>query len=118
MRTEMAFVKGEINRHREQMVFDWDAAARHIVQHKIMDADAGLENDWEWTGGPILRDGKIVPRSKTYTYLASTWAQPQLQADYSLFPCWRMESETEWDADTYWPDSARAILDQKTDFDN
>lgn len=118
METSMAFAMGLANKDRERMVFDWDAAAKYIVKHGIQDAGAGLQDDWEWTGGPILRDGKIVPKEETYTYLASTWAQPELSTKNGTFPCWLMESETGWDENTYWPDSSRAIFDQGTDHNN
>ena len=112
MNTLEALAHGEANRHRELMVFDWEKAARRIVETGAMDAGAGLSGDWEWTGGPILRDGKPVPREDTYTYLASTWATPELTLDGgNETPCFRMRSETPgWDSGTYWPPEALAIL--------
>lgn len=106
-----AFARGMANRGREERVFDWDKAARLMFEHKAENADAGLEEDWSCTGGPILRDGIPVPRSDTYTYLASTWATPTLTIDGETHECWRMKSDTPgWGSDTYWPESALAIL--------
>lgn len=38
----------------EVMVFDWDKAAQIIKERGATEASAGLESDWEWTGGDIL----------------------------------------------------------------
>jgi hypothetical protein len=58
------------------------------------------------------RDGKPVPEDDTYVYLASTWATPELDIDGDVIECYRMQSETPgWDSGTYWPESARALLD-------
>jgi hypothetical protein len=106
-----AFAMGEANRNRELMVFDWDQAARLIRERKPSQASAGLAGDWEYTGGPIYADGKPIPAGETYTYLASTWAKPELDLDGSTSPCFRMASQTPgWDSGTYWPASALLIL--------
>lgn len=99
------------------MVFDWDRAARRIVEANAGDASAGLESDWEWTGGPILANGVPVPASETCVYLASTWATPILSLDGVEEPCWRYQTDdgNDWNADTYWPDSALTILTESTD---
>lgn len=111
MNTMQAFIMGEMNRGKEQMVFDWDKAARIIAERKPMIAEAGLRNDWEWTGGTIYKNGK--PVHDDYTYLASTWATPELNIGSEIIDCYVMKSETEWDSDTKWPESALAILNGK-----
>lgn len=111
MDTMSAFAMGMANRGRESRVFDWDKAALLLRERGVQSAEAGLSGDMGWTGGVILRDGKPLDRSETYTYLASTWAIPIIVIDGEEIECWRMESATpEWDSDTYWPDSARAIF--------
>lgn len=111
MDTLSAFAMGQANQGRPLMVFDWDEAARRIPDSHAHEASAGLRNDWDWTGGPICRDGEPVPADDTYTYLASTWAVPELDIDGDVSACWRYENESPgWDARTYWPESARAIL--------
>lgn len=111
MDTMSAFLMGEANRGKEQMVFDWDKAAQLIKDKKASEASAGLSGDWEYTGGPILSDGIPVPDEDTYVYLASTWATPQLEIDGERLDCYKMKSETDgWDSSTYWPESARQIL--------
>lgn len=114
MDTMAAFLRGEVNRGKPQKAFDWDAAAKILVERGATEAEAGLEGDLEWTGGPILRDGKPVPEDDTYTYLSSTWATPVLIIGYEEIPCWRFESESGYDAHTYWPASALTILDEQT----
>lgn len=104
-----AFAMGEANRGKELMVFDWDKAARIIKERGATTASAGLRFDWDWTGGLILCDGK--PYNDGSTYLASTWAVPELDIDGDVMPCYRMQSEVpNWGADTKWPESALAIL--------
>ncbi len=109
MDTINAFAMGEANRGCELMVFDWDKAARMIKDSGFKDADAGLRNDWGYTGGNIFSKGK--PNKKDYTYLASTWAVPEIEIDGKLHDCYKMQSETpNWDAHTKWPVSAIRIL--------
>lgn len=104
-----AFARGQANRNKELMVFDWDKAAQIIKDRGAQAAGAGLSGDWECTGGKILTDGK--PNTKSYTYLASTWATPELEIEGEMIDCFRMQSETPgWDSATKWPDSALAIL--------
>lgn len=110
MDTMQAFAMAQLNAGNEPMVFDWDEAARRIVKLGARTASAGLSGDWEWTGGDILRDGKPLSSDESYTYLASIWATPELDIDGDISPCFKMQSETEWDADTRWPESAIAIL--------
>ena len=110
MDTLQAFAMGQLNRGKEMMVFDWNKAAEILKSRGNPDAEAGLSGDWEWTGGEIIRDGKIVPSEDTYTYLASTWATPQLLIDDEYIDCFLMASETDWGSDTYWPESALKIL--------
>lgn len=110
MDSALAFTMGMMNRGKELMVFDWDKAAEIIKKEKPLLASAGLCNDWEWTGGDIYCEGK--PLMDEYTYLASTWAVPELLLNgYEVIPCYRMKSETpNWDFDTKWPQSALDIL--------
>lgn len=110
MNSLAAFAMGEMNRHREQMVFDWDKAAEIIRNTGATYAAAGLSGDWEYTGDTIYKDGK--PIKKCDTFLASTWATPELLVNGEYIDCYRMKSETPgWDSDTKWPASALAILE-------
>ena len=88
-----AFAMGQAHRHKESMVFDWNKAAHLIRENKANSASAGLRDDWEYTGGDILENGKPVSKDDTYTYLASTWATPELQMDGELIDCFKMQSE-------------------------
>ena len=112
MDTLKAFAMGYATRGKEQMVFDWDKAARLILDFGVDEASAGLRDDWEWTGGCIFEDGK--PFMDDYTYLSSTWAVPELRIGDVLVPCYRMKSEVPgWGSDTKWPKSALDILSSK-----
>jgi len=116
MDTMSAFVMGQANRGKEQMVFDWDKAATLIRERNAQSASAGLSGDWEWTGDQVLADGKPIPSDSPCTYLASTWATPELDIDGDIVDCYRMQSEVpEWNCKTYWPDSALAILNATPD---
>lgn len=109
MNTWAAFAMGEANRGKEMMVFDWNKAARLIRERKPECASAGLRGDWEYTGGAIYEDGK--PVMGDYTYLASTWAVPELDMDGAIVECFRMKHEVPgWDSKTKWPKSALDIL--------
>lgn len=111
MDTIAAFAMAEANRYKEQMVFDWEKAARLIKESGCKRASAGLRDDWDWTGGTIFEYNRPVPQDETYTYLASTWAVPELDLDGSVHSCYRMASDTPgWDAHTYWPEEAKTIL--------
>lgn len=110
MDTVKAFIMGEANRRKELMVFDWDKAARLIRESGVSVASAGLRSDWEYTGGVIFEDGK--PYMNDYTYLASTWAVPELNLDGEIVECYKMKSKTPgWDSDTKWPESSLKILE-------
>lgn len=107
MDTAQAFIMGQLNKHRELMVFDWIKAVRLIKEKQPKKASAGLSGDWEWTGGIIWKDGQPVPGEETYTYLASTWATPELDMDGVIVECYSMQSSTpDWNSSTYWPQEA------------
>lgn len=109
MNSVLAFMLGEATRQKPLMVFDWNKAATLIKERKPSVACAGLSNDWEWTGGTIFENGK--PNLESYTYLASTWARPELELDGESFACWVYQTESpEWDSGTKWPQSALDIL--------
>lgn len=106
-----AFAMGKANQHKELMVFDWEKAAWLIKERKPKRASAGLRGDWEWTGDDIYENGAPVPSDNTYTFLASTWATPELDLDGEIVDCYKMESEVPgWGSDTYWPPEALAII--------
>lgn len=112
MDTMTAFANGEANRDKGSMVFDWNKAAKLIKESGVKNASAGLSGDWEWTGGTILDNGKIPEDS--HTYLASTWATPELEINGETIDCYLMQGETDgWDSDTFWPESAKAIMEEK-----
>ena len=113
MNTWMAFTMGEANRGKELMVFDWDKAATLIKEREPKRAYAGLRSDWEYTGGTIYESGK--PVMDDYTFLASTWAVPELDLDGDVVACYRMQHEVpEWGSKTKWPQSALDILNGNT----
>jgi hypothetical protein len=91
-------------------VFDWHKAAQILKERNPGEAEAGLAGDWPSTGGVIWRDGQPVPADDTYTYLASSWATPQLDIDGERIDCFVYEDKTTWDSGTYWPESALEIL--------
>lgn len=114
MDTALAFMKNQsaLASGARPRVFDWDKAAELIRDRRPSVAGAGLQDDWEWTGGRIYADGKPVPRDETYTFLASNWATPELELDGEVIECWKYVDETDgWDSGTYWPDSALKILE-------
>ena len=112
MNIRIEFVMGELNRGKEEMVFDWNKAAMLIRDRKPKNASAGLRGNWEYTGDTIYKDGK--PVRKCDPYLASTWAVPELYMDGDIVECYRMAHEVpRWNAKTRWPQSALEILNAK-----
>lgn len=112
MNTMMAFAMGELNRHNEKKVFDWNKAAKLINENYRNEVVfAGLSGDMEYTSGCIFKDGR--PVLDDYTYLSSTWATPVLAVGDEEIPCYIMQHETEWDDSTKWPQSALDILGVK-----
>ena len=109
MRTDIALKLGELYRNKPSRVFDWHKAARIIKTLGLEEAWAGLGEDWFYTGGKILEDGK--PIYDDYTYLASTWATPILRvSDDIAYECWCWEDECDWDCHTKWPASAVLLM--------
>jgi hypothetical protein len=51
MDTLSAFIMGDMNRWKERKVFDWNKAARLIRENDIVNAYAGLAEDWNDTSG-------------------------------------------------------------------
>ena len=117
MNTMAAFILGAANRGKELRVFDWEKAAKIIVERNPERAEAGLLYDMENTAGCIYENGKPIIDSRTY--LASTWATPVIVIEDAddeddEIECYRMESETPgWDAKTKWPKEALSILESK-----
>ena len=108
-----AFAMGRAHMDQRMRVFDWHKAAELIREHKPSVAVAGLGDDWGETAGRIYQDGAPVPEERTCVYLASTWATPEIRLDNRVEECWCWKDETEWNAKTYWPESALAILNQE-----
>lgn len=117
-----ALAQAAIARGEPGKVFDWNKAAEIIKERKPTRASAGLSGDWEYTGGDIFVDGKPLEKDKTYTYLASVWATPELElvnqyGDVEKIDCWILRNADNnpenWNANTFWPDSALAILNKE-----
>ena len=113
MDTMTAFAVGQANKDNESKVFDWDKAARIIKDTGATHASAGLQGDWEYTGGSIFEKGKPLSSEDTCVFLSSTWATPELEIDGTVQDCYAMQSEVpNWDSDTFWPTSALKILEE------
>lgn len=110
MDTLSAVARGMASMGSPHRVFDWDKAARLLVEQKPTgEVVAGLSSDLEYTGGVIWVNGDIV--LDQYTYLSSNWATPVLVIDGDEIACWRFASDAPgWDESTKWPDSAVAIV--------
>lgn len=92
--------------------FDWDKAAQ-IIKEKLKTnpnllAEAGLQEDWEYTGGTIFEDGK--PDSDSYTYLSSNWAIPTLIVDNEEIPCYTEDENTRFTEKSKWDEISLKIL--------
>lgn len=111
--------QGQINRAlgKPQMAFDWDKAAEiikeRLKEHPDLIAEAGLQDDWNYTGGVIFEDGK--PTDENYTYLESNWAKPTLILSWDGEEQEEIVLETEanerFHSKSKWDDISLEILD-------
>lgn len=100
----------EVHKYDEPKVFDWIKAAKIIKEKKAMNAQAGLIEDWFWTGGSILHDGAYVLENDNL-YLSSLWATPVICIDGRFEECWVRESKAHgWGSGTIWPPEALDIM--------
>ena len=98
------------------MVFDWDKASeiikKHYKDHKDLLVEAGLQTDWEYTGGVIFKSGEAITDS--YTYLASLWATPTMILSWGgkyqkEIECYT-QKESRFDSGSTWDNESLAIL--------
>ena len=103
-------------------IFDWIQAANYIREHHLTNAWAGLAEDWGYTAGIILEDGKIVDNS--YVFLYSDWATPALKyfkivdnvSAWITVPCFIDDVDLhhnpphDWNEYTIWPEEALKIM--------
>lgn len=106
--TRFAMMMGMANAGNERKVFDWEKAAYIIKEHKPKNVEAGLSEDWVETSATIYADGE--PIFATDIWLASTWATPVLMTDTDEIECFVMESQTDFNEKTVWPQIALDIL--------
>ena len=104
--------KAASKKGNKMQAFDWDKAAQIIkeklILHPDLVAEAGLQDDWEYTGGIIFENGK--PVKDDYTYLASNWATPTLilswdKEEQEEILCFteqndRFKADSKWDANS------------------
>lgn len=94
----------------EGKVFDWERAARILVERHPNVAVAGLAEDMEWTSATVWRNGAPAP-DRDGAYLFSLWATPILEIDGESIECWlRPKDAKGWSDDTWWPPEALAIV--------
>lgn len=100
-----------------QMAFDWDKAAKIIKDklkfHPDLKAEAGLQGDWNYTGGVIFEDGK--PTNEDYTYLSSNWAKPTLILEWDgseqeEIECWIEQENGRFGSTSKWDEKSIEIL--------
>lgn len=99
----------------KQKTFDWDKAAQlikeNLQQHPNLIAEAGLQGDWDYTGGTIFYQGKPVVNG--YTYLSSNWATPTLiltDENWEMeIDCFTVE-QSRFNAGSKWDEKSLEIL--------
>lgn len=109
---EIAKAKGSVHK-----TFDWDKAAQIIKdkfqEHSDLVAEAGLQRDWDYTGGVIFADGK--PTVESYTYLSSNWAIPSLilsweDKEQEETECYIAQEGSRFDCKSKWDETSLKIL--------
>ena len=112
-KSELGFIEGfyteRVKNNNPHKAFDWDKAAE-IIKEKLktnpnLTAEAGLEGDWNYTGGIIFENGQ--PTTENYTFLESNWATPTLiitldNGKDESFECFtgvneRFDAKAKWD---------------------
>ena len=114
--TMSVFARGEaaIKDGAKRRVFDWVEAAHILKQRNPGSAVAGLQDDMELTSRYIWKDGKPYLECDDYPYLASNWTIPLLVINNEELPCWLyIDKSPGWNANTYWPQEALDIINQK-----
>lgn len=112
-------IEAEIARQKGAylMAFDWDKAAQiikeNIKSHPDLTAEAGLQGDWDYTGGVIFDHGK--PINNEYTYLCSNWAIPTLILSWDgdeqeEIECYSKEDDCRFSSDSKWDKESLQIL--------
>lgn len=117
-RSELTFAEGFTTtrgkNNNPQKAFDWAKAAKiikiHLINHPDLIAEAGLQGDWDFTGGIIFKNGK--PTVDDYTYLSSNWARPTLILSWDgeeqfEEECWEQEKYNE---SSKWDEESLSIL--------
>lgn len=107
-----------LNKCNKPKSFDWLTAAKIIKARFAEDSgirvEAGLCDDWAYTGGCIFENGE--PNVDDYTYLSSTWATPAMiitmsNGDEIEIPCF--ESEGKYHSDSKWPEESLNVINTK-----
>lgn len=102
---------------KTQKAFDWDKAAQIIKdkykEHADLRCEAGLQGDWEYTGGCIFKKGK--PYNDSFTYLSSNWAIPTLILEWDgeeqeEIDCFIEASDSRFDSSSKWDKISLEIL--------
>lgn len=121
-KSELTFAEGfTTNRGQGSKLFkafDWDKAALKIkellVDNPNLRAEAGLQGDWDYTGGVIFENNKHT--SDNYTYLKSNWAIPTLlvyndEGDEILeMECFTSEEGHRFNSESTWDNESIALL--------
>jgi len=124
-KSELSFTDGFLgiqanaakSRGEKMKAFNWDKAAQ-IIKDKLSEypnlyAEAGLQGDWNYTGGEIFSDGK--PTNSGYTYLSSNWAIPTLLLynngdEIAEIECHVIQEGTRFNSDSKWDNESIKIL--------
>jgi hypothetical protein len=117
-KSELTFSEGFLgsrSNNNPQKVFDWDKAAEiindRLSKYNKLSAEAGLQGDWNQTGGLIFENG--FPTNGHYTYLSSNWAIPTLLifedgVEIEEIECYTTESR--FDESSKWDEKSLYIL--------
>ena len=91
----------------ELKIFDWNKAARLIVESKVETAKAGLEEDWENTSRIIWFRGIVAEGN---TPIESRFATPVVEIDGEKIACYIFDCDLDNWQEKEWPNLARIIV--------
>ena len=100
--------RGRASRNNPMRYFDWDEAARRIVQANGKNVFVMLDKDRAANCAVIVKEGVVVLDDDD-CYQGSTWDIPTLGIDGEEKPCWTMDKQW-FGARAWWPESALQIM--------
>ncbi len=110
------FLIGDLHRNKELKVFDWDKFTEYLLtQDEFPDSiKIGLNGDFDFTSTQAISNKKINEIPSVQMWLSSTHCIPCFAINDNIcYECWIVESETDYNMGTFWPEHCIVKLVEK-----